>query len=195
MIMKRDVFEIEEISIIPDGEIGSSIIVGGSDPIGLDYSLGSLYLRSNGEIWRKSGPLNTDWSIIGDKNLNGGQANISDSQIQVRKDVASTWITVNPVLSAGEMGLESDTFKLKIGNGTDTWNNLPYISGPSISGKTFNQGVPSAVWVINHDLGKYPSIKTFDSANDEIEGKIEYTSLNTVTVTFSGQCSGITYLA
>lgn len=43
-------------------------------------------------------------------------------------DTSTNWTTNNPVLLAGEIGIESDTNKFKIGNGTDNWNNLIYAS-------------------------------------------------------------------
>lgn len=49
-------------------------------------------------------------------------------RIQLRKDTAGYWEIVDPVLAAGEPGFETDTSKLKIGNGTDSWNDLPYVS-------------------------------------------------------------------
>jgi len=39
-------------------------------------------------------------------------------QIQLRNDTAANWTTINPVLAQGEMGVENDTFKFKIGNGS-----------------------------------------------------------------------------
>jgi hypothetical protein len=33
---------------------------------------------------------------------------------------------VDPVLAAGEMGLETDTYRIKVGNGLLSWNSLPY---------------------------------------------------------------------
>lgn len=57
-----------------------------------------------------------------------------------------------------------------------------------------NQAVPDTVWVIDHNLGKYPSVICFDSANDEIEGMISYPTLNRVTVTFSAATGGYAYL-
>jgi Major tropism determinant N-terminal domain len=47
-------------------------------------------------------------------------------QIKLRRDTAANWTTVNPVLGEGEPGLESDTGKIKYGNGTDHWNSLDY---------------------------------------------------------------------
>lgn len=50
------------------------------------------------------------------------------TQIQVRRGTASQWTSTNPVLAAGELGFESDTNKLKIGNGSSAWNSLSYIA-------------------------------------------------------------------
>lgn len=47
-------------------------------------------------------------------------------QIQFRRGTASSWTSANPVLADGEMGIESDTSKFKIGNGTTAWNSLSY---------------------------------------------------------------------
>ena len=47
-------------------------------------------------------------------------------QIQLRRDTAANWTTANPTLANGEMGLETDTRKMKIGNGTSAWNTLGY---------------------------------------------------------------------
>ena len=49
-------------------------------------------------------------------------------RIQLRNDTPSNWTTANPVLLAGEIGIERDTNRnrLKIGDGTTAWNDLPY---------------------------------------------------------------------
>lgn len=49
------------------------------------------------------------------------------SRIQARRDTASRWASINPILMEGEFGLESDTRKAKMGDGVHTWNDLPYI--------------------------------------------------------------------
>lgn len=43
---------------------------------------------------------------------------ILDSQIQSRNDTAANWSSVNPVLLKGEIGIEIDTRKMKVGDGT-----------------------------------------------------------------------------
>lgn len=48
--------------------------------------------------------------------------------IKVRRDTAANWISTNPVLAAGEMGLETDTDLFKFGNGTAAWTALAYSS-------------------------------------------------------------------
>ena len=39
------------------------------------------------------------------------------TQIQVRRDIAANWTTVNPTLAAGEFGWEIDNKKMKVGDG------------------------------------------------------------------------------
>ena len=51
---------------------------------------------------------------------------MSTVRIQLRRGTASQWTSINPVLAAGEAGFESDTLKIKIGDGTAHWNDLGY---------------------------------------------------------------------
>ena len=48
--------------------------------------------------------------------------------IKLRRGTASEWTTNNPILAAGEMGIETDTRKFKFGDGTTPWNTLAYAS-------------------------------------------------------------------
>lgn len=52
------------------------------------------------------------------------------TQIQVRRGTAAQWTSTNPILASGEWGYETDTGKVKIGNGATAWTSLPY-SGAS----------------------------------------------------------------
>jgi hypothetical protein len=56
------------------------------------------------------------------------------------------------------------------------------------------QGVSSAVWTINHNLDKHPSVIVKDSAGSTVIGEILYTDLDNLTITFSGAFSGEAYL-
>jgi hypothetical protein len=56
---------------------------------------------------------------------------------QARRDTAATWTSTNPTLAAGEPGYETDTFKLKIGDGSTAWTSLAYfVIFPSIQAVT-----------------------------------------------------------
>ena len=47
-----------------------------------------------------------------------------------RRDTASNWTSNNPTLLAGEWGIESDTKKFKIGDGSTAWQSLEYVPIP-----------------------------------------------------------------
>jgi hypothetical protein len=48
------------------------------------------------------------------------------SRLQNRRDTAANWTSNNPTLAAGEIGLETDTAKYKMGDGATAWNSLAY---------------------------------------------------------------------
>ena len=47
-------------------------------------------------------------------------------KITLKNKAASEWTSANPTLAKGEIGLENDTGKFKIGDGTKNWTSLPY---------------------------------------------------------------------
>ena len=49
------------------------------------------------------------------------------TDIRLRRGLASDWTATNPVLGAGEPGLETDSNKLKFGDGVTSWSGLPYV--------------------------------------------------------------------
>lgn len=53
------------------------------------------------------------------------------TKIQLRRDTAVNWSTNNPTPSVGEPCFETDTGKLKIGDGITAYNSLPYQGGTS----------------------------------------------------------------
>ena len=75
------------------------------------------------------------------------------TKIQFRRDTAANWTANNPILSEGEMGLETDTGKFKVGNGTDVWTALVHSSGAQgIQGIQGEQGI-QGVQGIQGDTG------------------------------------------
>lgn len=55
----------------------------------------------------------------------------------IRRDTAANWTSVNPILGTGEPGLETDTKRVKYGDGITPWNTLTYtdVSWSDISDK------------------------------------------------------------
>ena len=60
-------------------------------------------------------------------------ADVIKTTFQVKRGIAARWEELNPILNPGEPGFEMDTFKLKIGNGSTPWKELPYINDVDIS--------------------------------------------------------------
>jgi hypothetical protein len=59
--------------------------------------------------------------------------------IKLRRGTAAQWTSANPTLSAGEMGIETDTGRSKYGNGSTAWTTLTYSVGNS-------SGIGSVAW-------------------------------------------------
>lgn len=49
------------------------------------------------------------------------------TNIQIRRGTASDWTSVNPTLAQGEIAMETDTKKIKVGDGSTAWNALRYV--------------------------------------------------------------------
>ena len=49
------------------------------------------------------------------------------NKIQLRRDTSSNWTSSNPTLSQGELGHETNTGKLKVGDGSTAWTSLGYV--------------------------------------------------------------------
>lgn len=98
---------------------------------------------------------------------------------QLRRGNAEVWAKNNPVLAAGEPGFELDTGKLKIGNGSDAYNDLPYVGTIEAANPSF---VP-VVW--NAENGSVTSSYTYNQVRELVDKgkdvvvKAEMNNLNT----------------
>lgn len=68
-----------------------------------------------------------------------------------RRDTAATWTSVNPVLADGELAIETDTDRIKFGDGVTAWTSLPYFgTSGAASGcrayATATQSIANATW-------------------------------------------------
>jgi hypothetical protein len=70
--------------------------------------------------------------------------------IQLRRDTAANWTSANPTLAQGEWGYETDTNKIKIGNGSTAWASLPY--GTVLNARAGTTTVPPLQFVSGTNL-------------------------------------------
>lgn len=47
-------------------------------------------------------------------------------KIQLRRDTFANWQSEDPVLAEGEIALETDSGRFKLGNGSTVYTSLPY---------------------------------------------------------------------
>jgi hypothetical protein len=90
--------------------------------------------------------------------------------IRHRRDTAANWTSNNPVLEAGQLGLETDTLKIKFGDGTTAWNSLSYASGGG-SGLTdgdkgdITVSSSGATWTIDNGAVSYAKMQDVSAAS------------------------------
>ena len=125
--------------------------------------------------------------------------------IQLRRDAAASWTSVNPVLAQGELAYETDTDKFKIGDGTTAWTSLDYILDtavidPNITATSVNTntlqvagiGYPTADGTSNQVLTTNGlGVLSFqDSGSSSFDGA--YSSLSGQPSLFDGAYSSLT---
>jgi hypothetical protein len=54
-------------------------------------------------------------------------------RIQIRRDSAINWTTHNPTLRSGELGLNEDNGRVKIGDASTPWSGLMYLEDNQLS--------------------------------------------------------------
>jgi hypothetical protein len=89
------------------------------------------------------------------------------TRFKLRNDTAANWTATNPVLLQGEIGVETDNRRYKIGDGTTAWSSLSYyIEGVLARGQA-SKTTSGTIAITS--AGTYQSTgltATFDSATD-----------------------------
>lgn len=75
---------------------------------------------------------------------------------------------------------------------TDLWSYLSSLI--TQNNFVFDKQVASSVWVVVHNMGKFPSVSIVDTANDQVEAEVKYNSNNQLTITFTAPVAGKAYL-
>jgi hypothetical protein len=101
------------------------------------------------------------------------------------------------ILAAGNIGTKGDTGDIgPIGpEGKTGPQGIPGPQGPpgpSTGDLTYAhiQGSPAPIWVIVHNLNKYPSVDVVDTGDSTVIPNIHYDSMSQVTLTFGSATSG-----
>lgn len=105
--------------------------------------------------------------------------------LKIRRDTAANWASADPILAAGEIGLETDTGKIKIGDGATAWTSLGY--GPLIPVAALD-GAPTASHVLFNRVaaGRFVQYGTATTGTEgETGAPILYFS--SVSVTFDAE--------
>ena len=81
-------------------------------------------------------------------------------RVQLRRDPSSKWTINNPVLLEGEIGYETDTEYMKIGDGVTPWISLGYWGG--LNGATGSTGATGSPGNSAYFLGVFQSVEYLD---------------------------------
>lgn len=63
--------------------------------------------------------------------------------IQFKRGTASRWLEIDPILAVGEPGYETDSGRLKIGDGTTKWSELLYSDEKAVVSRNSRFEFPS----------------------------------------------------
>ena len=103
---------------------------------------------------------------------------MSTVRIQVRRGTASDWTSVNPTLAAGEVGFESNTRKMKVGDGSTAWSSLDYISSDAPAIEEIAQDTIYNALIVGSGLSK-----SYDDVLNKITVNVDSSVVATLTGT------------
>lgn len=110
--------------------------------------------------------------------------------ILLRNDTAANWTSVNPVLSKGEIGIEIDTNKFKIGDGVKTWSQLAYagsvVSASATNGHITVDGSDVTVYILPTGGSSIGGVKTTASG----AGTVAIDNAGAMALNASGATAG-----
>ena len=107
-----------------------------------------------------------------------------------RRDTAANWTSANPTLLAGEIGIESDTLKWKVGTGSTAWTSLGYIPAFSLSAYPLvNADIASAAAIA------YSKLATLTSGNIVLGSSANVATSTAVTGDVTISNTGVTAIA
>lgn len=77
------------------------------------------------------------------------------TKLKQKTDTSAQWKSANPVLLKGEIGIESDTQRVKFGDGITAWNDLVYGAFVEFKDIIFNYTDPNPTLLCKFPIGFY----------------------------------------
>lgn len=125
-------------------------------------------------------------------------------KIRYRRDTTANWAASNPVLDAGEVGLDTDLKRIKVGDGTSAWSNLNFL-GWAYDFRLGFSGAPAASelsWILVGRSAKILSAdpgtgfaRTAPAANTTFDIQKNGVSVGSITFSASSQTGTVTLSA
>lgn len=109
--------------------------------------------------------------------------------IQARRDTAANWTSSNPTLAAGEIGWESNTNKMKWGDGTTAWTSLGYFTTGFVPQVLYKIGIPF-ILVSSASMGNNGALTSVAGLNTTYASAYIYLPVNAI---FTGSTAGWYY--
>lgn len=106
-------------------------------------------------------------------------------KLQIRRDLSTNWTSKNPILLSGELGFETNTNKIKIGDGSSTWSALPYITDDYVlkTLKINGKALTSNLDLTPEDIEAAPAVHDHDDLyfteseiTSKLQGKVDVVS-------------------
>jgi hypothetical protein len=109
--------------------------------------------------------------------------------IQIRRGTAAEWTAANTVLAAGELGYETDTGYIKVGDGSTAWNSVAYSVEGSTGDITVTTNAASGGGALSYTAGT----TTFSYTPPDLSSLIELTDISIGTDAAPSGSGGIAY--
>jgi hypothetical protein len=107
-----------------------------------------------------------------------------------RRDTAANWTSANPTLLAGEIGIESDTNKIKLGTGSTAWTSLSYTPWSQVSAYPLvNADIASAAAIA------YSKLATLTSGNIVLGSSANVATSTAISGDITISNTGVTAIA
>jgi len=96
---------------------------------------------------------------------------MSFKTLQLRRDAASDWTNNDPTLAEGELGVETDTLKFKIGDGSTAWTSLGYAATTAGAVEELVMDTMGTAWQDTNSIDI-----TYTDGSDTIEADVKISS-------------------